>query len=141
MMLERCRPWAARACAGSRGLRYVRQHQIIVLQGIPGSMTDLQAADELHMAGEIDAAADAYRRVIAADPGSVAAWHGLGGARLRARAYGEASDALFNAVRLKPDDGDAWGLLAEALFQLGEVERAVDAYRRAAADASLPAAV
>jgi predicted O-linked N-acetylglucosamine transferase (SPINDLY family) len=104
-------------------------------------MTDLQAADALHMAGEIDAAADAYRRVIAADPGSAAAWHGLGGARLRARAYGEASDALLNAVRVKPDDGDAWGLLAEALFHLGEVERAVDAYRRAAADASIrPAA-
>src|SRR5258707_12340326 len=102
-------------------------------------MTDIQAADALHMAGEIDAAADAYRRVIAADPRNFAAWYGLGGARLRARAYGEASDALRHAVRLRPDDVGAWGLLAEGLFKLGEVERAIDAYRRAAADPSMRA--
>ena len=46
-------------------------------------MTDIQAADALHMAGEIDAAADAYRRVIAADRSNFAAWYGLGGVRLR----------------------------------------------------------
>jgi predicted O-linked N-acetylglucosamine transferase (SPINDLY family) len=100
-------------------------------------MTDLHAADALHMAGEIDKAADAYRRVIAVDPGNVGAWHGLGGARLRARAYGEASEALLNAVRLQPDDWEAWGLLAESLFNLGDVERAIDAFRRAATDASM----
>jgi predicted O-linked N-acetylglucosamine transferase (SPINDLY family) len=104
-------------------------------------MTDIQTADALHMAGDLDAAVDAYRRVIAADPGNVAAWHGLGGARLRAYAYGEANDALRHAVRLQPDDLGAWALLGEALFNLGEVEQAIDAYRRAAADASLRAAV
>ena len=102
-------------------------------------MTDIQAADALHMAGDIDAAADAYRRAIVADPRNFAAWYGLGGVRLRARAYGEASDALLRAVRLRPDDLGAWGLLAEVLFKLGEVERAIDAYRRVAADASMRA--
>jgi protein O-GlcNAc transferase len=102
-------------------------------------MTDIQAADALHMAGDIDAAADAYRGVISADPRNFAAWYGLGGARLRARAYGEASDALHQAVRLRPDDVGAWGLLAEVLFKLGEVEPAIDAYRRVAADASMRA--
>jgi predicted O-linked N-acetylglucosamine transferase (SPINDLY family) len=102
-------------------------------------MTDIQAADALHMAGEIDAAADAYRRVIAADPRNFAAWYGLGGVRLRARAYGEASDALRHALRLRPDDLGAWGLLAEVLFKLGDVERAIDAYRRVVADPSMRA--
>jgi predicted O-linked N-acetylglucosamine transferase (SPINDLY family) len=102
-------------------------------------MTDIQAADALHQAGDIDAAADAYRRLIAADPSNFAAWYGLGGARLRARAYGAASDALRHAVRLRPDDLGAWGLLAEVLFKLGEVEQAIDAYRRAAADTSMRA--
>jgi predicted O-linked N-acetylglucosamine transferase (SPINDLY family) len=64
----------------------------------------------------------------------------LGAARLRAGAYGEASAALLQAVRLRPADAGAWGLLAEALFNLGEVERAVDAFRRAAADISIRAA-
>src|SRR5215471_20608840 len=100
-------------------------------------MTDIQAADALHLAGDIDEAADAYRRLLTMEPGNVAAWHGLGGARLRAHAYGEANDALRQAVRLQPDNAGAWGLLAEALFHLGEVEQAIDCYRRAEADASM----
>ena len=39
-------------------------------------------------------------------------------------------------MRLRPDEVGAWGLLAEALFKLGDVERAIDAYRRAGAAAS-----
>ena len=58
---------------------------------------------------------------------------------MRARAYGEASDALRHAVRLRPDHVGAWGLLAEVLFKLGEVEPAIDAYRRAAAEPSMRA--
>jgi predicted O-linked N-acetylglucosamine transferase (SPINDLY family) len=88
------------------------------------------------MAEDIDAATDAHRRAIAADPRNFAAWHGLGEARLRAGAYGEASEALLHAVHLQPDGADAWGLLAEALFWLGDVEPAIDAYRHALADAS-----
>lgn len=102
-------------------------------------MTDIQAADALHLAGDIDAATEAYRRVISADARSFAAWYGLGGVRLRAGAFGEASDALRRAVRLRPDDMGAWGLLAEVLFKLGEVEQAIDAYRRVAADPSMRA--
>ena len=95
-------------------------------------MTDIETADALQLAGDIDAAAHIYRRLLAADQGNVAAWHGLGAARLRAGAYGEASEALLHAVRLWPDEVGAWGLLAEALFRLGDVERAIYAYRRAA---------
>jgi predicted O-linked N-acetylglucosamine transferase (SPINDLY family) len=102
-------------------------------------MTDIETADALHLAGDIDAAVPLYRRVLAADQGNVAAWHGLGAAHLRAGAYGEASDALRRAVRLRPDEVGAWGLLAEALFNLGDVERAIYAYRRAATAASMRA--
>jgi protein O-GlcNAc transferase len=88
-------------------------------------MTDIETADALHLAGDIDAAAHVYRRVLAADQGNVAAWHGLGAARLRVGAYGEASEALLHAVRQRPEEVGAWGLLAEALFNLGDVERAI----------------
>ena len=100
-------------------------------------MTDIETADALHLAGDIDAAAHVYRRVLAADQGNVAAWHGLGAARLRVGAYGEASEALLHAVRQRPEEVGAWGLLAEALFNLGDVERAIYAYRRAARADSL----
>jgi predicted O-linked N-acetylglucosamine transferase (SPINDLY family) len=56
---------------------------------------------------------------------------------LRAYAYGEANEALSHAVDLRPDDAQAWAMRAEALFHLGEVEPAIDAYRRAMADASM----
>lgn len=101
---------------------------------------DLETADALHLAGNIDAAADAYRRVIAAEQGNVAAWHGLGAARLRAGAFGEAGDALLRVVRSSPGEVGAWGLLAEALFKLGDVEGAIGAYRRAADADSMRAA-
>jgi predicted O-linked N-acetylglucosamine transferase (SPINDLY family) len=100
-------------------------------------MTDIQAANALQTAGDIDGAADAYRRVLAVDPGNIAAWYGLGDTRLRAHAYGGANDALRHALSLQPNDVRVLGSLAEALFQLGEVEQAIDAYRRAAADASM----
>lgn len=95
-------------------------------------MTDIETADALHLAGDIEAATHIYRRLLAADQGNVAAWHGLGAARLSVGAYGEAHEALLRAVRLRPEEVGAWGLLAEALFKLGDVERAIYAYRRAA---------
>jgi predicted O-linked N-acetylglucosamine transferase (SPINDLY family) len=102
-------------------------------------MTDIRAADALLAAGKIDAAADAYRRVLAADKGNLAGWCGLGSARLRAHAYGEASEALRQAVDLGPEHAQAWAMRAEALFHLGDVEAAVDAYRHAMVDASMRA--
>jgi hypothetical protein len=34
-------------------------------------MTDIETADALHLAGDIDAAAQLYRRLLAADQGNV----------------------------------------------------------------------
>jgi len=102
-------------------------------------MSTIEAADALFVAGDMQAAAGIYRRLIAADHRHHAAWRGLGAAQLRARAFGEAHDALANAVYLRADDGEAWSLLAEALFKLGDVEPAIEACRRAAADAALRA--
>lgn len=103
-------------------------------------MTTIEAADALFVAGDVQAAAGVYRRLIAADHRHHAAWRGLGAAQLRARAFGEANDALANAVRLRADDGESWTLLAEALFKLGDVEPAIEACRRVAADPGLRAA-
>jgi predicted O-linked N-acetylglucosamine transferase (SPINDLY family) len=101
---------------------------ISIVYAIPGNTKSVMADDST---------AEGYRRAIAADPGNVAAWCRLGGARLRAYAYGEAAGALRHALGLQPDDGEASAMLAEALFHLGDVERAIDAYRRAMAVAPL----
>src|ERR1700744_4572104 len=76
-------------------------------------MADIEAADALFLAGSFDAAADAYRRMVAAGPDNGAAWRGLGGARLKAGAHGDSCDALRHALRLEPMTRKVWLGLAK----------------------------
>jgi len=77
-------------------------------------------------------AAAAYRRALQADPALVEAWYGLGCACVSQFAYGDAIGALRRVVAQRPDAAGARCTLAEALFQLGEVDAAVAEYRLAA---------
>jgi predicted O-linked N-acetylglucosamine transferase (SPINDLY family) len=95
----------------------------------------LRRADELHLAGHYAPAVEEYRRALAGDDSLLAAWYGLGCASLKQRAYGEAATALRRAVLLCPDAHGARCSLAEALFQLGEVDGAVAEYQFAASSA------
>src|SRR5215472_17147969 len=92
----------------------------------------LRRADELHLAGQYGPAIEEYRRALAGDESLLAAWYGLGCASLKQRAYGEAATALRRAVTLCVGAHGARCNLAEALFQLGEVDAAVAEYRSAA---------
>lgn len=85
-------------------------------------------ADALHLEGALDAAAAEYRRALACDDSLDSAWYGLGCAQLERRAYGEAAQALARATALRPEAVDARFNLAKALFELGEVDAALDAY-------------
>jgi protein O-GlcNAc transferase len=94
---------------------------------------ELRRADALHLDKQYGAAAEAYRRALAGDDLLLEAWYGLGCASIARQAYGEAAAALHRAVALRPDAHGARCSLAEALFQLGEVDAAIAEYRRAAA--------
>jgi predicted O-linked N-acetylglucosamine transferase (SPINDLY family) len=94
--------------------------------------SELRRADALHLDRRYQEAIDAYRRALAADASLHTAWYGLGCASLTLKAYGDAVDALRRAVTLRPDAHGARCNLAEALFQLGEVDAAVEEYLRAA---------
>jgi protein O-GlcNAc transferase len=89
-------------------------------------------ADALHLTGDRDAAAAAYRRALALDDRLLDGWHGLGSCHLAAFAYGAARAALERAVALRADAARVRCSLAEALFQLGEVDAAVRHYALAA---------
>ncbi len=95
------------------------------------ALSILHRADELHAAGQRDAAAAEYRRALALDETLFEAWYGLGACHLAARSYGAAANALERAVTLRPDAAGARCNLAEALFQLGLVDDAVQHYMRA----------
>ncbi len=92
----------------------------------------LRRADALHLDRRYQEAAEAYRSALAGDASLHAAWYGFGCASLTLKAYADAADALRRAVTLRPDADGARCNLAEALFQLGEVDGAIAEYQRAA---------
>ena len=96
------------------------------------AMTALREADVLHQDRRYPEAVEAYRRAVTAAPLNADAWYGLGCALLSQWAYGDAIAALRRVVALRPDAIGARSNLAEALFQLGEVDEAVAEYSQAA---------
>jgi len=94
--------------------------------------SELRRADALHVERKYHEAIDAYRLALTGDDSLFDAWYGLGCANLAVQAYGSAADALRRAVGLRAHADGARCNLAEALFQLGDVDGAVEAYQRAA---------
>jgi tetratricopeptide (TPR) repeat protein len=92
----------------------------------------LRRADALHEDRDYEQAAEAYRQALAADASLIEAWYGLGCACISLENYGEAAPALRQAVSLRADLDGARFKLAEALFQLGEVDAAVAEFARLA---------
>ncbi|MGH6929164.1 MAG: tetratricopeptide repeat protein [Dongiaceae bacterium] len=87
-------------------------------------------ADALHADGQVEDAAAEYRRALALDASMADAWYGLGCIELGRDAYGEAARCLRQAIAQQPDAA-AWRFnLGKALFELGEVDAAVECYRR-----------
>ena len=119
------RGWATdRWCVGRHRLTRVR---------LPvDARAALHEADKLHQAGNYQDAVAAYRRALHADQSLHEAWYGLGCACASQYAYGDAVAALRQAVSHRPDAAGARCNLAEALFQLGEVDEAVAEYSLAA---------
>lgn len=89
----------------------------------------LRLGDALQHEKQLDAAIAAYEAAIAADPRLFEAWYGLGSAQMSALAYGAALASLRQALTLEPKAHGAHCALADALFQLGEVDAAAAAYR------------
>ena len=92
----------------------------------------LREADALHQDRRYQDAEAAYRRALQFDPSLLEAWYGLGCACASQYAYGDAIVALRRVVSQRPDAAGARCILAEALFQLGEVDAAAAEYRLAA---------
>lgn len=91
----------------------------------------LQQADRQHQKRDRAQAVVLYRQALQRDPALFEAWYGLGCALAGQGAHAAAAEALRQAVALRPDAAGARCNLAEALFQLGEVDAAVAEYRQA----------
>jgi predicted O-linked N-acetylglucosamine transferase (SPINDLY family) len=93
----------------------------------------LRRADALHQERRFAEAIAAYQRAVRSDPSLYEAWYGLGCASNSLKAFGEGIAALRRVTELRPDAAGARCNLAEALFELGDVDAAVAEYRRAEA--------
>jgi predicted O-linked N-acetylglucosamine transferase (SPINDLY family) len=96
----------------------------------------------LQTLGQLGASGAAYRKSLQLDPTLSRAWYSAGCAEGSAKAYATAAACFRRALQLQPQWPAAQHNLGEVLFKLGQVEEALDWFRRAAAggDPSLPEA-
>jgi tetratricopeptide (TPR) repeat protein len=81
----------------------------------PGNASvDQMLADSYSQAGHPEKADPIYARLALADPGNEDILAAQGENLLRERLYPQAQEVLQRAVKLKPEDGDAWSGLAFA---------------------------
>jgi tetratricopeptide (TPR) repeat protein len=80
--------------------------------------------------GQAAAAAEAYRRAIARDPGEVMAYFRLGNYYMETSEYAEATDLYRKALALKPDFAQAYYHLGLGYAGMNQIEPAVAAVER-----------
>jgi predicted O-linked N-acetylglucosamine transferase (SPINDLY family) len=90
-------------------------------------------ADVHHAQGDLTRAIAAYQRAVALDRANVQAWWGLGCAEAALKEYAASATSLGRLVQLAPHWGEAHHNLGKALFELGQIEPALDAFRKATA--------
>jgi protein O-GlcNAc transferase len=100
----------------------------------PESVDGIAAlADVLHTLGDLTQAKIAYQQTLALDASHAPAWWGIACIEETRDEFAAAAACLMRAVALAPQWGEAHHNLGRALFQLGQVDAAIDALRRAAA--------
>ncbi len=87
----------------------------------------LTAADDALMSGDLDAAEQAYKKVLGESPADVAAESGLAQVGLMRRVQGQNPAAVLAAANAAPDDISAQTLAADVEMLSGQAE---SAYRR-----------
>jgi protein O-GlcNAc transferase len=89
-------------------------------------------ADAMQQLKQLGEAAAEYRHALVLDDSQFDAWFGLGCAELARGAYGAAVIGLRRAVALEPERPEVHHNLAKSLFELGEIDAALEHYEIAA---------
>lgn len=89
----------------------------------------LKLGHALRRAAQFDSAVRAYEKVLLMDQDNAAAFLGLAQTKLLQNRYRDAADAALSAVSLFFYFPDAHAALGEALFNMGDNERAAQAFR------------
>jgi putative thioredoxin len=98
----------------------------------------LDAADDALAGGDLDAAEQAYKKILSESPADEAAEAGLAQVALLRRISGVDPQVAMDAARAKPDDIDAQALAADVEVLAGQAEagyqRLIDLVRRVFGD-------
>jgi predicted TPR repeat methyltransferase len=78
--------------------------------------------------GQLDAAVDAYREAVAAQPAASGTWSNLSGLLRRLGRLDQAEQAARHAVVAAPADPNAWFTLARVLIEVGDVSGGLEAH-------------
>ena len=81
--------------------------------------------------GELDAAAEKYRRCTELEPDCFDAWHALGMALMKLGRYDDAIVAGLRSVELHPNDQLAWSSLSLFYVRAGKIPEAESAGAKA----------
>ncbi len=92
---------------------------------------DFTYAVALFERGYLQAATDAFKQVIAAQPNNPAAYYNLGTVYLLRNAPAEARSHLEQALRLRPEYAEAWNNLAMVSAEQGRTAEAIDDFQKA----------
>lgn len=94
-------------------------------------LTDLfNKANEIHLRGDLLAAAQAYRELLRFCPDLPLLHYNLGLVHFQAQDFAEAYLAFSRAVELAPEDGDSLFNLALTEKKVGKIDRAIVHYRQ-----------
>lgn len=111
---------------------------IVLMPDDAGLHCDL--GDALQTLGQLSGAMASYQRSLQLDSEQSRAWYSAGCAESSRREYASAMACFRKALDIHPDWPQAQHNLGQVLFKLGQVEEALDLFRRAAAggDPALP---
>jgi predicted O-linked N-acetylglucosamine transferase (SPINDLY family) len=90
--------------------------------------------DAWQMLDKLPQAIAAYQQAVALKPTMVQAWWGLACAESTRQDYACAAESFRRVIQLAPHHGMAYHNLGKALFELGQIDPALDAFRAAASN-------
>ncbi len=74
--------------------------------------------------GDLDAAAEKYRKCVEHDPNFADGWHALAMAQMKLGHHAEAIEAALKNTELRPNDQLAWSTLSICYVKNGQIKEA-----------------
>ena len=114
----------------AEGIEFL-QRAVALLPDDAGLHAEL--ADLLHSVGRLDEAVDEYRRSLQLDPAPARVWYSAGCAENSRKEPVAAVFCYRKALERQPDWAEARHNLGQPLFELGQIEEALEQYEKSAA--------